>query len=746
MEDRRIDFFHMSEKNPLQEEQAYIDSAYAARELRRGNRKSGKANVSSALTQPVNTLAGGKLENLRLLGDVNEDVCFANFTKEDRSKIYLGKYLVTDSDFEALVISWKAPAASDFYRANHINTCGLYGKRRFIFNSPNKLKDLEEVIFKDLEANIKNLTRSTEADVSDAVLDELEKGSSGSLKDIIKTIHASQYDIISAKRGGLHVIQGAPGTGKTVVGVHRASWLLFPGNDESLKAEKVLILGPNAAFIRYIENLIPSLGEEKITHKDLSKLGPNVSVTFNDTFEVAKLKGSSRMKKLLTKAVKDRLRIPEEDIIFAVPGRNQNITISSVSINTRIDELRTEKHNYMSGRSAFRVWLLNEINDILQGGKGIRKLVSRNSAFIKESDVDSLTEKIWPSMSAVNLMRDLYGSQSRLLSAAKDSDFLVNELIQLEKKNTSQNEGWSISDVALIDFVDTLINGQKEIYDYIIIDEAQDLTPMQIESIKKRSSNGDILLMGDLAQATGVWIYSSWQQLADLFGTTISRFDELEFGYRVPKQIFEYATKVLSYIDPKLNPPKLVREVSESPVVNINLEHFTMHNLVTDIEQDKFGEGVIGLIVSDDILVDFCEDLKLFNVSFTELNSAGLVKGLNVVPVSRQKGLEFDTVVIYEPKAILEIPITGLRHLYVAITRSLNSLHFYCADNLPIELTQSCQNWQPTSNDFDQTLEEVKEFLQNDELILQDLIGYANVKGVTLDHLLNIIKQGMHLD
>ena len=142
----------MSEKNPLQEEQAYIDSAYAARELRRGNRKSGKANVSSALTQPVNTLAGGKLENLRLLGDVNEDVCFANFTKEDHSKIYLGKYLVTDSDFEALVISWKAPAASDFYRANHINTCGLYGKRRFIFNSPNKLKDLEEVIFKDLEA------------------------------------------------------------------------------------------------------------------------------------------------------------------------------------------------------------------------------------------------------------------------------------------------------------------------------------------------------------------------------------------------------------------------------------------------------------------------------------------------------------------------------------------------------------------------------------------------------------------
>jgi DNA helicase IV len=736
----------MTEKNYLQDEQSYIDSAFNAREFRRENRKSGKANISSALTQPVNTLAGGRLENLRLLGDVNEDVCFANYTKEDKSKIYLGKYLVTDSNFETLVVSWKAPAAADYYRATHVNTCGLYGKRRFIFNSPNKLKDIEEVIFKDLEANIKNLTRSSEADVSDAVLDELEKGSSGSLKDIIKTIHASQYDIISGKRGGLHVIQGAPGTGKTVVGVHRASWLLFPGNDESLKAEKVLILGPNAAFIRYIENLVPSLGEEKITHKDLSKLGPNISVTLNDTFEVAKLKGSSRMKKLLTKAVKDRLRIPEEDIIFAVPGRNQNITISSTAINTRIDELRTEKHNYMSGRSAFRVWLLNEINDILQGGKGIRKLVSRNSVFIKESDVDSLTEKIWPSISAVNLIRDLYNSQSRLLSAAKNSDFLVNELLLLERKSTSQNEGWTISDVALIDFVDTLLNGQKEIYDYIIVDEAQDLTPMQIESIKKRSSNGDILLMGDLAQATGVWIYSSWQQLADLLGTTISRFDELEFGYRVPKQIFEYATRVLSYIDPKLNPPKLVREVSESPVVNINLETLSMFNLVTDINNDKFGEGIVGLIVSDDILIDVCEDLNLFGISFTELNSNGLVKGLNVIPVSRQKGLEFDTVVIYEPKAILEIPLTGLRHLYVAITRSLNSLHFYCADELPIELIENCQNWQPILNDFEKISDEIKEFVQSDDLILQDLIGYANVKGVTLEHLLSIIKHGIYLD
>ena len=730
----------------LKEEQDYIDLAYSAREFRRSDRKSGKANISTALTQPVNTLAGGKLENLRLLGDVNEDVCFANFTKEDKSKIYLGKYLVTDANYDALVISWKAPAASDFYRANPSNAFGLIGKRRFIFESPNKLRDLEEVIFKDLEANIKNLTRSNEADVSDAVLDELEKGSSGSLKEIIKTIHASQYDVISSKRGGLHVIQGAPGTGKTVVGVHRASWLLFPGNDDQLKADKVLILGPNAAFIRYIENLVPSLGEDKISHKDLSKLGPNISTTVNESLEVAKLKGSSRMKKLLIKAVKDRLRIPEEDVNFTVPGKNQNINISFESISQRINELRTEKHNYMSGRSAFRIWLLNEINDILQGGKGIRKLVSRNSVFIKESDVDSLTEKIWPSISAVNLIRDLYGSQARLLSAAKDSDFLVNELVMLEKKSNNQNDGWSISDIALIDYVDTLLNGQKEIYDYIIVDEAQDLTPMQIESIKKRSSNGDILLMGDLAQATGVWLYSSWQQLADLLGEPISRFDELEFGYRVPKQVFEYATKVLSYIDPKIKPPRLVREVSESPVVNINLENLTMYNLVTDIINDKFGEGIVGLIVSDDMLADVCEDLKLFGMSFTELNSAGLVEGLNVVPVSRQKGLEFDTVVIYEPKAILDIPLTGLRHLYVAITRSLNSLHFYCAEELPIELIETCQNWQPILNDFDQISDEIKDFVQSDDLILQDLIGYANVKGITLEHLLSVIRHGIHLD
>jgi hypothetical protein len=168
--------------------------------------------------------------------------------------------------------------------------------------------------------------------------------------------------------------------------------------------------------------------------------------------------------------------------------------------------------------------------------------------------------------------------------------------------------------------------------------------------------------------------------------------------------------------------------------------------LVTDIINDKFGEGIVGLIVSDDMLADVCEDLKLFGMSFTELNSAGLVEGLNVVPVSRQKGLEFDTVVIYEPKAILDIPLTGLRHLYVAITRSLNSLHFYCAEELPIELIETCQNWQPILNDFDQISDEIKDFVQSDDLILQDLIGYANVKGITLEHLLSVIRHGIHLD
>jgi len=732
-------------RDSIEKIQEYVDRALNARESRRLDRESGKYSLSNAMATPINTIFGVKPQKLREIGDKNEDVCFANITTEKNESYYIGKFAIYDSRADLLVCSWKAPIAALFYRSNIKDPLGLAKKCRIIFDHPNHVKDLEEVIFKELQTRVENLTKNPESDVSDAVLDELEKGSSGSLKEIVKTIHASQYEIISAKRGGLHIIQGAPGTGKTVVGVHRASWLLFPGNDAELKAEKTMIVGPNIAFIRYIENVVPSLGDETIVHKDLTKLGPTVTIGAVESRSVAKLKGDIRMKALILQAIKDRLKFPEDDIIFNPPGHIRQVALSAEGISIKMSKLVQDsligegKTSYSASRSFFKTWLLNSVNSILKENfesEGSQPL--RNVPFLKESDIEALVERIWPSLSPATFLRDFYSSQGRIINAARDLDFSIRELMLLERKSASQlsNELWTLSDVALLDFLAFRFYGpdQKDLFEYIIVDEAQDLTPMQLESIKRRSENGDILLMGDLAQATGPWVYSSWNQIALCIGQTIERFDELEFGYRVPKQIFEYATRVLSHIDPELKSPRLVRDVNVDPELKTCDDFKQLVNLlIEDLKRLGSSSSHIGLIIADSQVELLMEELKNSGIAFNVLESNSLAEGLNIIPVSRQKGLEFDDVIIVDPRKIIEIEEIGLRQLYVSVTRSLKGLWIYSTGETPRELLESNSGSklhlsQEGDHQFSINLDSNSDFFE----IKHDVEGYLRVKGLTL--------------
>ena len=745
----------MVAKEIIQREQEFVDSAVEARESRREDRESGKYSLAGALATPINTMAGGRLQKLKELGDKSEDVCFANVISEENERQYIGKFPIHDADSELLVSSWKSPVGRLFYRSNIKNPLGLAGKSRIIFDKPNHVKDVEENLYKELKTRIQNLTRNAESDVSDAVLDELEKGSSGSLKEIIKTIHASQYEIISAKRGGLHVIQGAPGTGKTVVGVHRASWLLFPGNDEDLKAEKTLIVGPNIAFIRYIENVVPSLGDEKIVHKDLSKLGPNVFVTGEEDRRVAKIKGDPRMKVLLLQAIRDRLKFPEDEVIFNPPGLSRPVELSAEGIRSKMEQLLEDsvlgegRIAYNGLRSSFRAWLLNGVNAILRASFESENKSSRSTPFLKENDIESLTERIWPSLSPASFLRDFYSSQGRVINAAKEMDFQIKELMLLERKPSPQisKEVWTVADVALLDFLENQLQGTQpsDQFDYIIVDEAQDMTPMQLESIRRRSGAGDVLLMGDLAQATGPWVHSSWNAIADCVNKPIERMDELEFGYRVPKQVFEYASKVLSHINSQLKSPRLVRDVAESPIVKISDDYDELiDQLIEDLEDLTDSTTHTGLIVGDKQVEPIIEVLTNAGITFSLLENNSPIEGLNLVPVSRQKGLEFDDVILVEPQEIIDIPEIGLRQLYVAVTRSLRGLTMYATEELPIQLREE----SVTSEEFnlDSLIAELDLMTVPDEPtsgfaeIKRDVEGYLRVKGLTLKEFFNKVR------
>ncbi len=745
----------MVAKEIILREQEFVDTAFEARESRRSDRESGKYSLAGALATPINTLAGGRLQKLKELGDESEDVCFGNVIYENNERHYIGKFAIHNNKSVLLVSSWKSKVGELFYRSSIKDPRGLAGKCRILFDKPNHVKDVEETLYKELQTRIQNLTRNLESDVSDAVLDELEKGSSGSLKEIIKTIHASQFEIISAKRGGLHVIQGAPGTGKTVVGVHRASWLLGPDNDKDLKAEKTLIVGPNIAFIRYIENVVPSLGDEKIVHKDLSKLGPTVLVTSVEDRKVAKIKGDPRMKVLLLQAIRDRLKFPEDEVIFNPPGQSRPVALSAEGIRSKMEQLLEDsvlgegRIAYNGLRSSFRAWLLNGVNAILRESFGSENKSSRSTPFLKENDIESLTERIWPSLSPASFLRDFYSSQGRVINAAREKDFQIKELMLLERKPSPQisKEVWTVSDVALLDFLENQLQGTdpSDQFDYIIVDEAQDMTPMQLESIRRRSGSGDILLMGDLAQATGPWVHSSWNAIADCVNKPIERMDELEFGYRVPKQVFEYASKVLSHINPQLKSPRLVRDVAESPIVKISDDYDELiDQLIEDLEELTDSTTHTGLIISDKQVEPILDALKNAGVAFSLLENNSPIEGLNIVPVSKQKGLEFDDVILVEPQEIIDIPEIGLRQLYVAVTRSLRGLTMYATEELPIQLLE--ESAISEEFDLDSLISELDLIAEPDEPISdfaeikRDVEGYLRVKGLTLKEFFNKIR------
>ena len=740
----------MAANEIIQQEQEFVNEALAARESRRADRDSGKVSLVGALANPINLMAGDRPPRLSDLGDKNEDVCFGKVMKQEDEEYYIGKFAIHNSKSELLVSSWKSEIGALFYQSTIKKPLGLIGKCRILFDKPNHVHDVEETLYRDLQSKIQNLTRNPITDVSDAVLDELEKGSSGSLKEIIKTIHASQYEIISAKRGGLHVIQGAPGTGKTVVGVHRASWLLFPGNDKDLKPEKTLFVGPNMAFIRYIENVIPNLGDENIVHKDLSKLGPAIIVSSEESRQVAKIKGDPRMKTLLLNAIKDRLKFPDQEVIFNAPGRIRPISLSASDISSKMRQLLEEGRLAYSGlRSNFRAWLLNGVNSILRESFENENKSSRATPFLRESDIEALTERMWPSLSPASFLRDFYASQSRIVNAAKDMDFQVKELMLLERKPASQiaKEAWTVADVALLDFLENHIHGTDPStqFDYIIVDEAQDMTPMQLESIRRRSASGDILLMGDLAQATGPWIYSSWNAIADYVNKPIERMDELEFGYRVPKQVFAYASKVLSHINPGLRIPRIVRDVAQSPVVKIAADHQELLDLVIKDLKEFIGNSAhVGLIVGDEQVDSLTEVLGNAGIKFSLLENDHPAEGINIVPVSRQKGLEFDDVILLEPQQIIDIPEIGLKHLYVAVTRSLRGLTIYATQGLPIHLLEESAvtevfDFNSKIADLDgvaEPIEEAKGFAE----AKRDIEGYLRLKGLTLREFVSKIR------
>ena len=345
----------------------------------------------------------------------------------------------------------------------------------------------------------------------DALLAELERARTGEMLDIVATIQAEQDEIIRAPLGELLTVQGGPGTGKTAVGLHRAAFLLY--NHPALSRDGVLVLGPSRAFLRYIAQVLPALGEEAVVQTTIADIAPKAKVRLQEPMEVRRIKGDARMGELLRRALAGRRQTLEEDVSLRV--RFARATVSRERVNDLVASIVARPGPYKSGRLALRARLVSEARAAFRssGRLGADEAWFEGELTSSES-FGALLDTLWPSVSPAALVRDLLSSRGNW-SGTPPGCSPRDEWQSLlrTRATTVASTAWSVDDLALLDEAAFLIGGRSRSYGHIVVDEAQDLTPMQFRMIARRSPSGSVTVLGDLAQATGPWTYADWDEI-----------------------------------------------------------------------------------------------------------------------------------------------------------------------------------------------------------------------------------------
>src|ERR687897_283570 len=526
----------------LPEEQAYFDRALALRDRQ-------QADLERAPAMAANPRAAVELrKRVSSLGlvDPEEAVAFGRIEAAGH-RWYIGKGAIWDDDNDLVVVNWQAPIAAPFYTATPSDPEGLDARRVYRCRG-NQIHDIEELLFRDLaEAIVEG--RAPRPVLSDALLESLGRDRSGELADIVSTVQAAQYDVISRDIDQLLVLQGGPGTGKTVVGLHRVSWLLFNRRDQ-LEANDVLIVGPNPAFVRYISSVLPSLGDEAVVQVPLSALGPRVRVGRVDPPAVRRLKGDRRLVRLLQRGLRNRERVTVDDVELRVDGRR--VRLNGRRIATRARQLLGRPHN--EAYRELRAFVIDEVRAVLTRS-GVRDTAAFAVTARGDSarEIDNYLERVWPNLTPQALLVALLSTRQQLVTAALGtlSDAEI-DMLALPPDTRVGTWQWSADDIPLLDTADALLNGPPATYDHIVVDEAQDLSPLQLESVRRRSPTGSMTVLGDLAQATSPWAHESWDDVVDQLrrDRVPAETVELELGYRLPAEVHEVAMRLLPEVAP----------------------------------------------------------------------------------------------------------------------------------------------------------------------------------------------------
>ena len=561
---------------------------------------------------------------------------------------------------------------------------GLERRRHFVSRG-RTLLSLEDEIFGDIEKFRDN--ESSPLKGEGALIAALETARTGRLQDIIGTIQGEQDQIIRAPISGVVAVQGGPGTGKTVVARHRAAYLLYT-HRFPLEGQGVLVVGPNRLFLAYIEQVLPSLGEAGVQMASLGDLVGGVRVgDHRDPEEVSRLKGDLRMVKFLARSAKIRQRPLREDFRIGYGVQWLHITVEQTVQIVSEAQRRYRTHN------AARRFVEEEFYSTLA--------LSSNESLDHRTVEDRLKGQMairealdwmWPVLTPSQLLNDVFGSHA--LIKAADPKLTEEEVESLYKTRESESKEilWSASDAALLDEARAVLGprpGRREedsirTFGHIVVDEIQDLSPMDLRMLSRRSLNGSMTVVGDIAQATGAWAHENWESmLLHLPKRQEPQICELTIGYRIPAPLMELAANVLQEAAPGLDPPSSVRAEGEPPIfVQVEDSLDLLSEVVTE-EQKKADSGNLAIVAANSQIGEIESLLDNAEIVFGRPNRRGLDEQLAVVPVGLVKGLEVDVVIVVEPKRIIEEQIQGMRALYVALTRATKRVVVVHAEELP---------------------------------------------------------------
>ncbi|TDT75830.1 DNA helicase IV [Arthrobacter sp. AG258] len=680
-------------------------------------------------------------DRLAQLDAVDDRLVFGRLDLDSGEAQYIGRIGLTTEDLQRLMVDWRAPEAGHFYQATAFDRQGVRRRRHLILQG----RDVKAIEDDVLDAGM--LTDAESLQGEGALLAALNSKRTGRMSDIVSTIQSEQDRIIRSSISGAVVVQGGPGTGKTAVALHRAAYLLYTHRDR-LKSAGVLLVGPSSSFMKYIERVLPSLGETGVVMASVGRLMPGIHAVPETNADVAAIKGRLDMAAIVANAVSNRMRVPARNRILEVDGRK--LTLTPRQVRRARERARATGKPYNEARVTFVKILLRELTEEMTelveagsiGNNADRSYLAEDVRTAR--DVRIALNLCWMPMTPEKLISDLFSKpeilefctpnmtpeERALLLRPADAPWtepdvplldeaaeLLGELDPAAGRGLAQQEHDRARDLAnakqtLVNMqaagVDPLMSAEELAeqnqeqgarqtaaeratsdrtwaFGHIVVDEAQELSPMQWRLLVRRCPLKSFTIVGDIAQTSSVAGANSWQgALAPMFGDRW-QLEELTVNYRTPSQIAEAAVRMANAAGLVVSAPKAVREGRWSPIIDEVAAGGVVDRLLEVLPEElgALDGGLLAVIADGDLLPQATSALRAAYGRRIGTGAGSYEQDIVVISPREAKGLEFDGVVVLEPSVMLNHEHGKVGDLYVAMTRATQRLRLIAAEPVP---------------------------------------------------------------